>query len=456
MTVINSIPQRLFKEQSNAPLIVFRILFGALMFFSTIRFWVNGWIEDFYITPLFHFKYYGFEWVKVLPPEGMYTLFIIAGLSALMIMLGLFYRIATILFFISFTYIELIDKTYYLNHYYFVSLIALILVFLPAHRRISLDTKIGLVQISHQCKRWHVLLIQFQLGIVYIFAGIAKIHPDWLFRAQPLQNWLHTNHHLPLIGPWLKSKTVAYLMSWGGMLYDLFIVFFLSYKKTRWWAYGAVIIFHVFTWILFPIGVFPWVMIGSTLIFFSTDFHEKLLKVFHEKQSIPKDRHKRQINPSPRIVQTLLACYMVFQVLFPFRYLLYNGNLFWKEQGYRFSWRVMLMEKAGHATFYVEDGATHGRIEIDNSQYLTPIQEKMMATQPDMILEYAQFLQREFDHKIISVGGQQHTVIYPKVYADVFVTLNGSGSKPFVKEGIELTSIPNDLSERTWITSYEK
>ena len=28
-----------------------------------IRFWAKGWIEKLYIDPVFHFKYYGFEWV---------------------------------------------------------------------------------------------------------------------------------------------------------------------------------------------------------------------------------------------------------------------------------------------------------------------------------------------------------------------------------------------------------
>ena len=35
----------------------------------------------------------------------------------------------------------------------------------------------------------------------------------------------------------------------------------------------------------------------------------------------------------------------MIQVIFPLRYIFYPGELFWHEQGYRFSWRVMLMEK---------------------------------------------------------------------------------------------------------------
>src|SRR5690349_302686 len=99
-----------------APLVVFRVLFGGIMFISVVRFILKGWVRDFYITPKFYFPFYGFEWVKPLGEVGMYCLFFVLAITSLMVMLGFFYRIATILFFLLFTYVELIDKTYYLNH----------------------------------------------------------------------------------------------------------------------------------------------------------------------------------------------------------------------------------------------------------------------------------------------------------------------------------------------------
>ena len=54
-----------FNKHTDArPLVVFRILFGLMMFASMIRFWANGWIDKLYIKPTFFFSYYGFEWVK--------------------------------------------------------------------------------------------------------------------------------------------------------------------------------------------------------------------------------------------------------------------------------------------------------------------------------------------------------------------------------------------------------
>ena len=116
-----------------APLAVFRVLFGAMMLLSLIRFWANGWISKLYLEPEFHFSYYGFEWVKPLG-NWTYLIFLICGLAALAVALGYKYRLAIVLFFLSFTYIELMDKTTYLNHYYFVSVLSFLMIFLPENR----------------------------------------------------------------------------------------------------------------------------------------------------------------------------------------------------------------------------------------------------------------------------------------------------------------------------------
>src|SRR5215216_6130151 len=121
MTAIN-------KPVSITPLVRFRLVFGLLMFASLIRFWVRGWIDTVYITPSFHFSYSGFEWIKTLGDPGMYILFLVVIIAALFIALGFFYRIAAIVFFVGFTYIELIDVTTYLNHYYFISLVAFLMI----------------------------------------------------------------------------------------------------------------------------------------------------------------------------------------------------------------------------------------------------------------------------------------------------------------------------------------
>src|ERR1700712_2130707 len=76
----------------------------------------------------FGFFFFGFEWLAPMSPAVMYLLYGIMAVAALFICLGLFYRIATVLFFLVFCYAELLDKTYYLNHYYLVTICSFLLI----------------------------------------------------------------------------------------------------------------------------------------------------------------------------------------------------------------------------------------------------------------------------------------------------------------------------------------
>ena len=434
-------------ESCIAPLVVFRIIFGLMMFASTLRFLLNGWVDLLFIQPTNFFHYYGFEWVKPLGEIGMYTVFVLLLISSLFIALGLFYRWATIVYFVLFTYVELIDITNYLNHYYFISLIALLLCLLPAHGSLSVDVwRKPSLELS-KIPNWILGLLKFQLGVVYFFAGIAKLNYDWLFKAMPMSIWLQAKAHWPIIGSLFTEQWLAYSFSFLGCIFDLTIVFFLLSKKWRIPAYIVLVFFHTITGIMFPIGMFPWIMILATLIFFPTQFHQKIIIFI---QSILKLKNRRLVASNTvllhgfkkKLVLIFLAIYVLFQLIIPFRYLLYPGQLFWTEQGYRFSWRVMLMEKAGTAFFYVTDPITGNRGEVDNSQFLSPTQEKMMATQPDLILQYAHIIKREVESRGLK---------NPIINAEVYVTLNGSRSKLFIDTEINLAIVDDSFEHKDWI-----
>ena len=255
------------KKCSPYPLVLFRICFGLMMTFSIIRFWLKGWIKTLYIDPKIHFSYLGFEWVK---PFGEYTyiLFFVCGLSSFFVAIGYRYLLSIIIFFLSFKYIEIMDKTTYLNHYYFVSILSFLLIFLPANASHSLDNLLKKRKFI-SIPKWNIDSIKLLLAMIYIFAGIAKINSDWLFKAMPLKIWLQSKYDLPIIVETLMQKDLFhYFMSWGGMVYDLTIPFLLLWKKTRLFGFLLVIFFHLFTGILFPIGMFPYIMIVSSIIFF--------------------------------------------------------------------------------------------------------------------------------------------------------------------------------------------
>ena len=431
---------------SAAPLAAFRVIFGGMMLASILRFILKGWVTELYVLPKVYFPYYGFEWVKPLGETGMYALFGLMVLTALGIMLGLFYRWSAVLFFLSFTYVELIDKTNYLNHYYFVSIMALLMVLVPAHRHFSLDVlRKPHTWVSH-VPRWVVLIFQVQLGLVYFYAGVAKLNADWLFEAMPLRYWLPAHTHLPIIGPLFDKVWVAYLFCWFGAFYDLTIPFFLSWRKSRLLAYLTVVVFHVLTAVLFQIGMFPYIMMASTLVFFSAGFHERVLNWFRGlgKVSMPQQPVFAKVTAQPLLLN-LLALHFILQILVPWRFMLYPDKLFWTEQGYRFSWRVMLMEKTGTAFFYVRDPRTGNEAEISNRDYLTVTQEKQMATQPDMILQFAHILRDDFERKGIPS---------PQVRAEVYISMNGRSSKLLIDSGVNLAAEKESFSPKTWILPF--
>ena len=226
------------------PLVGFRILFGLLMLISTIRFMLKGWVAELYLDPVFHFTYYGFWWVKPVSGPWLYAVFIIIALCCLFVMLGFFYRASITLFFLLFTYVELLDKAYYLNHYYFISVLSFLLIFLPLNRHLSLDALIDPTINTNRVPSWTIWAIRLQVGLVYFFAGLAKLKPDWLFHALPLKIWLAGHTSFPLIGPLFDYAWVAYLMSWSGAIFDLTIPFWLLWRRTRPFAYMTVILFH--------------------------------------------------------------------------------------------------------------------------------------------------------------------------------------------------------------------
>jgi hypothetical protein len=437
------------KKQDSSSLAIFRLGFGFLMLYSVIRIWSKGWIESLYLLPSFHFSYLGFEWVKPID-NYTYLIFLVCAISSFFVAIGYKYRYSVILLFLSFTYIELMDKTTYLNHYYLVSLISFLMIFLPANASYSLDSFIRNKSFK-LIPKWNVDALKLMICIVYFYAGIAKINSDWLLEAQPLKIWLTSKYDLPILGNTIfQMDWIHIFFSWSGMFYDLLIAFILLNKNTRPFGFILVVLFHVMTAILFPsIGMFPYIMITCSIIFFEPETHKKILdRTFVIiKNPLNKIKSIKVYNyRNTKVVQTLMIVFFSIQLLFPFRYFLYPGELFWNEQGYRFSWRVMLIEKKGFTEFKVVDSETSESFYVTNDKFLTEFQERQMSFQPDFILEYAHYIGDYYNK-----NGLNNV----QVYAESFVTLNGRLSKRFIDPNVDLMKEKRGFSNKKWITNLE-
>lgn len=452
MPFLHRLHSILHRQVPIAPLVTVRIMLGLLLSISTLRFIWLGWIEDHYLQPAFHFSYFGFEWLPRIKGEALYLIHFLMLAASLMVMAGWYYRISTIALFLLFTYTELYDLTYYLNHYYFVSLVCLLLIFVPAHKAFSLDVLRKPDIAQAYIPQWTTLIFKGQIITVYFFAGIAKINYDWLIEALPLRIWLPPNEHLSLIGPLFTWTYAPWLFSWLGMLFDLSIPLWLVWKPTRTWAYLMVILFHGLTGVLFQIGVFPLVMMGATLVFFSNEWHIRWQRVCRDIlaplmffNNVSETSFRKHQDKASWIISFFIIVYFSFQLLFPLRCVLYPGNMFWTEEGYRFGWRVMLMEKAGTATFFVKDTCNGKEGVVLNSEFLNDHQEKQMAMQPDMILQYAHFLAQEYEKR---------GLCDPEVRAEVWITLNGKSGKLLFDPTLVLNHLQDSWKPKTWLNTY--
>jgi vitamin K-dependent gamma-carboxylase len=215
------------------------------------------------------------------------------------------------------------------------------------------------------------------------------------------------------------------------------IVPLLLWKRARPWAYAAVVVFHLLTAQLFQLGLFPYIMIFGSLLFLPPSWPRRLLRWLPPPGPSACDRL-----PASRYALPLLGGYFALQLLLPLRHWLYPGEVCWTEQGYRFAWNVMLMEKNGSVAFRVVEPSSGRVFHVSPLDYFTRYQAKMMAPQPDMVLEAAQLVAADF---------RARGVLEPAVYVDAFAALNGRRMQRLIDPRVDLAQEVDSLSQKSWI-----
>ena len=423
----------------------FRILFGCVMLAEVIRYFAYGWIEIFNASD-FLFGFYAFEWVKPWPDPFMHLHFAALGVSALCLALGFCYRFMAAFFFLGFTYVFLLDETRYLNHFYLICLVSFLMIFLPAHRAWSVDSWLRPAIRSHVTPAWTLWLMRAQIGIPYFFGGIAKLDSDWL-HGEPMRMWLAARSHMPVIGPHVHQEWLVYFFVIGGVLLDLLIVPGLLWHRTRLLAFGAAASFHLLNSQLFRIGIFPWLMLGATFIFFPPDAVRRcLLKLgLHPRSAAaaasPRHRSTPWWRPRQPVVAAV-ALYLAVQVLLPLRHFAYPGNVHWTEEGHRFAWHMKLRTKSGEALFDLVSPATGRTWLVDPLDHLSEDAYAKMTTHPDMLLQYAHYL-----------AAQKRREGFPdiEVRARALVSLNGRPPRPLIDPLVDLAQQSRTLAHTPWI-----
>ncbi len=421
-------------DVSSRSLVFLRIYIACIIFISTYRTWANDWIQELYLRPTYFFSY---PFLDVGGPPSELLIYLVFGLIALGCVGMMIHRLsrpATILVTILFIYVQLWDATTYLNHYVLVCLLLLYLCFAPVHGRGCWQRRIPFEWLS---------FFRFQIACVYIFAALAKFQYDWLILGEPLSMWLRARNDIPILGAFFKRPYAGLVLSWCGFIYDLTIVFFLLHRRTRIFAYLAVIVFHVLTSILFNIGMFPWIMIGVTLIFFKW---EGSLPGQDRDRTGTGPGHARNTlgsRPAHQIRDKVFTLFVILNLLIPMRHYFYPGDVMWNEDGMRLSWKVMLREKYGSLKYQIVRQKDGHRFFVDPMNELTWRQTNEMATRPLMIQQYAHHLKKNLTHK--------HGLV--SIYADSYVTLNGQPSRRFINPNFDLTQKIQDYAPTPFLAA---
>lgn len=496
-------PARLFRRWAQpvdiASLAAFRIAVGSVLAWELWRYLALDFPHRYYVEPPLHFTFWPFDWVRPLPTTGITWLFIGLSLVAAMVAVGAFYRVACVVLWLGMTYIFLMDSAFYLNHWYLATLLCFLLAFVPAHQAWSIDTRSGAVERRDTVPAWTVGIFRFQFGIVYLFAGLAKIEADWL-EGRPLHIWLDDQSDFPVIGQWLTERPVAQGLAIAAMVFDVAVAFLLMSHRTRRYAYVVALGFHLMNSRLFAIGMFPWAMMLGTAIFFPTDFPRRLaddlangirripvavgavtmailaawiprefsvfqivagaaagaIAAYHlaggdraEVLAETADTETEEAAATPprapalaRPVRWALGAWIAIQLLLPLRPYVYPGNASWTEEGQQFAWRLLLRTKSGIVTFQITDPTTGETIEVEPETLIRGGQLNNLAEQPDLMVQFARWLEEEYRPRM---GGRDL-----EVRASSSITLNGHRPRELVDPDVDLTRV-----ERPWLPPAE-
>jgi vitamin K-dependent gamma-carboxylase len=423
-----------------ASLALFRLAFGAILVWEVLRYFSHGWIVRYFVATEVVFKYPGFAWVEALPEAGMKLHFAALGVLGVLIALGVAHRASCLLFGVGFVYVFLLEQARYLNHFYLVILLVFLFAFTRADRRYSLARIWQKQRPAPEVPRWQLAMLRTQIAIVYVYAGIAKLNPDWL-AGEPLRTWLGRRTDYPVIGPSLETEWMVALFSYGGLLLDLFVVPALLWRRTRPVALVAVIGFHLMNAWLFRIGIFPWLMIAATTLFLEPNWP---IALANRMRGLPTPRlaSRDRAPPVRTRVAAALIIYVVLQLTIPLRHHLYPGWVHWTEEGHFFSWRMMLREKQAHGVFTVTDLEGEPVGVVDPEVALPRWQANAMIFRPELIRQFAHHIGNHM---------QQSEGRPVQVKARISAALNGREERFLVDPHVDLSREPLRLGHAPWI-----
>lgn len=422
-------------------LALFRIIFGLFMSYEMFRYLQIDLVKNAFILPKVQLQYLDF--IKVMPEPIMNMLIVVLLICALLITFGVLFRPACIVLGTGYLYILLIDKSIYNNHIYLFVLLAFLLACTHADHFYSFRRAKKDKPLWPTLPRWEIFIIQLQFAIVYFYGGLAKINPEWLGRMEPIKTLVDNFPQDHALAFFYAHDFQIPLLTYGGLLFDLFIPFLLWYKRTRIIALIPLMLFHVSNAFVFDdIGIFPFVMIFSTLIFF-----EPSELPFLKKPAVVAGRKLKEqalVMTQSKYAIYFLIAFFIFQFLFPFRGFFLPNNPDWSSIAGKFSWRMKIQTRdIQRMAFTIQDGPDNPAMDVSLNTFANPMQIMSIAADPRATVSMAKALAEE---------GRKQRMQNPIVKAEVLISWNGREPVYFVDPQVDLTKVTySAFSTNPWV-----
>ena len=426
-----------------ASIVFFRIAFGSLLIWRCYDHLAHDVLAKLWLEPRFLFKYYGFSWVHPWPGHWLYIHWIALDVFALFVAIGFCYRASAALLCLSCTYFFLLDEACYVNHTYLICLLSFLFVLIPAHRALSVDSWLRPRLRAQTVPAWCLWLLRLQMAVIYFYGGVAKLSPDWL-QGEPMGYFLGQQTDFPVIGRFFRERWMVYSASYSSLLLDLLVVPLLLWRRTRVAAFCFAVFFHLMNSRLFTIGIFPWLAIAATTLFFSPSWPRRVLALIGWRRSFTLPAHSQTSPARWRQAITLgfVIIYAAIQILAPLRHFLTPGGIEWNYAGHLFSWRMYVQAQSVRSSFYVTNPTTGRTIRVTPAQFLNERQQSIMAYTPDICVQFAHYLASTIPHL-----GTRPLI----VEARILVTINGRKEQLYVDPTVNLAAEPHPLLRPRWL-----
>lgn len=388
----------------------FRILFGILIVYQTLELYTDDFFIYSFEVPDLLLPYQFSSFLPRIPYKFINIISVFQIFGGFLILFKKYVRVGAFIYLLSFGYFFLMDMSYFNNHYYLILIISFFFCFYP-----NVSKKNNFL-----FPKYYIWLFKFQIIIVYFFGGVAKLNNDWLFNQEPIRMMLEGAFNGPV------SYYTVLFFAVGGLIFDLFIGFFLIWRKT---IYGAVFvssIFHLSNHFIFSsgsnalIGIFPFFMIGSSLLFLPTDFYEKKIKLTSKKLIDVTSDVSLKLK---KIILISISLHIILQLALPIRHYFIPGYVDWTSEGHYFAWRMKIRHKEGSIKVDIKDGVTGERTFVSLNSFLNPVQVKFLAENPMSMYRF---------FKKLEVIALDRGVQKPEFYAVWWASLNNNEQKYLV------------------------